>query len=55
VAVAVSGQAGEFSPSSIAADAASLPNGRWIVVTWQKSDDPTNCSERLVGTVLAGS
>ncbi|MEO6193634.1 MAG: hypothetical protein ABIS20_11530 [Thermoanaerobaculia bacterium] len=54
VAVAASGQAGGSSSFSIAADAASLPNGRWIVFTWQKTADPTACSERLVGTVLAG-
>ena len=50
VAVAVSGPAGGFSPSAIAADAASLPNGRWIVFTWEKTGDPAACSERLVGT-----
>jgi hypothetical protein len=55
VVVAASGQAGGFSSSGIAADAASLPNGRWIVFTWQKTADPApSCSERLVGTVLAG-
>jgi hypothetical protein len=54
VTIAASGPAGEFSSSDIAADAASLPDGRWIVVMWQKTDAPTACSERLVGTVLAG-
>jgi hypothetical protein len=55
VALGASGQAGEFSSSGIAADAASLPNGRWIVFTWQKTADPApSCRERLVGTVLAG-
>jgi hypothetical protein len=48
--VAVTGD-GELAAAG-AAD--SLPDGRWIVVTRaQSSEDPTACTERLVGTVLA--
>jgi hypothetical protein len=54
VAVAVSGQPGALSSSGIAAAAASLPNGRWIVVARLQTGEPTDCSERLVGIVLAG-
>jgi hypothetical protein len=54
-AVAVADQnGGGPSSSGIAAAAASLPNGRWIVVARQQTGDPTACSERLVGIVLAG-
>jgi hypothetical protein len=49
--VAVTGD-GEFG---VAGAVASLPDGRWIVVTReQSSDDATACSERLVRTILAG-
>jgi hypothetical protein len=53
-AVAVAEQTGGISSSGIAAAAASLPNGRWIVVARQQTGDPTVCSERLAGFVLAG-
>ncbi|HEX5720991.1 MAG TPA: hypothetical protein VF179_32865, partial [Thermoanaerobaculia bacterium] len=33
---------------------ASLPDGRWIVVTRAQQVDSGACSERLVGTVVAG-
>jgi hypothetical protein len=51
--VAVFEQTGS-GPSSdgIAAAAASLPNGRWIVVARLQTGDPLICSERLVGAVL---
>jgi hypothetical protein len=38
--------------SGIAAAAASLPNGRWIVAARVQTGDPLICSERLVGMVL---
>ena len=37
------------------AAAASLPNGRWIVVTRARQGSGSNCRERLTGTVLAGN
>lgn len=51
-AVEIAEQGSDVSSSGIAAAAASLPNGRWIVVARVQSGDPTTCSERLVGTVL---
>jgi hypothetical protein len=53
-AVAVAAEPNEFGGASdIAAAAASLPNGRWIVVARvQNRNDPNACSESLVGTVL---
>jgi hypothetical protein len=45
---------GGLSGSGIVAAAASLPNGRWIIVARQQTGDPTSCSERLVRIVLAG-
>jgi hypothetical protein len=54
-AVAVIDQnGGGTSSSSFTAAAASLPNGRWIIVARQQTGDPTSCSERLVRIVLAG-
>jgi hypothetical protein len=53
-AVAIAEQTGGLSTFGIAADAASLPDGHWIVFMWQKTGGPTACSERLVGTVLVG-
>lgn len=38
----------------VAGAVASLPNGRWIVVTRAQQGDSSSCSERLVGTVLTG-
>ncbi len=53
-AVAVAEQTGSGpSSSGVAAAAASLPNGRWIVVARQQTGDAMFCSERLVGIVLA--
>ena len=47
--VAVTGD-GELAAAGAVA---SLPDGRWIVVTRARSsEDPTACSERLVGTIL---
>lgn len=43
---------GGASSSGIAAAAASLPNGRWIVVARVQTGDGSTCSERLVGTVF---
>ena len=54
VALAASGRPA-IQPSGIAADAASLPNGRWIVFTWRRQRDPApSCSRAPGGTVLAG-
>jgi hypothetical protein len=33
---------------------ASLPDGRWLVVTRAQSGTPEACTERLIGTVLSG-
>ena len=41
--------------SGIAAAAASLPNGRWIVAARLQTGDPLICSERLVGTILGSN
>lgn len=41
--------------SDIAAAAASLPNGRWIVVARVQNRDATTCSEQMVGIVLKSS
>jgi len=53
-AVAVAAEPNELGGASdIVAAAASLPNGRWIVVARvQNRNDPNACSESLVGTVL---
>ncbi|HEY2289357.1 MAG TPA: hypothetical protein VGM86_01530, partial [Thermoanaerobaculia bacterium] len=51
-AVEIAEQTGGTGSSGIAAAAASLPNGRWIVVARVQTGGPTACSERLVGTVL---
>lgn len=53
-ALAVAEQTGGLSSSGVNAAAASLPNGRWIVVVREQTGDPTACTERLVGIVLAG-
>jgi hypothetical protein len=50
---AVAAEPNELGASSdIVAAAASLPNGRWIVVARVQNRDSTACSESLVGTVL---
>ncbi|HEY4594270.1 MAG TPA: hypothetical protein VIJ61_17755 [Thermoanaerobaculia bacterium] len=53
-AVAVAAELNELGASSdIFAAAASLPNGRWIVVARvQNRKDSNTCSEQMVGTVL---
>jgi hypothetical protein len=50
--VKVAAQTGGVGSSGIAAAAASLPNGRWIVVARVQTGDASTCSESLVGTVL---
>jgi hypothetical protein len=44
----------EGHPLGLAGAVASLPNGRWIVVTRAQSGTGDACRERLVGTILAG-
>jgi hypothetical protein len=51
-AVVVGEETVNFSSKGIAAAAASLPNGRWIVVMREQNGDLSSCSERLLGTVL---
>ncbi len=51
-AVEIAEQGSDVSSSGIGAAAASLPNGRWIVVARVQSGDPSTCTESLVGTVL---
>jgi hypothetical protein len=52
-AVVVGEQTANVNSKGIAAAAASLPNGRWIVVMREQDGDSSSCSERLLGTVLS--
>ncbi|HYN20758.1 MAG TPA: hypothetical protein VE078_07360 [Thermoanaerobaculia bacterium] len=46
---------GEEGSAGVEGAIASLPNGRWIVITRAQQGDPGACSERVVGTILAAT